>query len=488
MPNSCLSQTVIDRAEQWATWDPNVTTARILRLMLSQSDPSIATLFPDDESRIGFGTAGLRSEMSIGPLGMNDLVVVQTAQGLAHYCRQQQQQQQLVVVASGSNTEERLKVVIGYDHRARTALNLSSISFAILSALVFEQAGMECILLHGLVHTPLVAFSTTKQKAALGIMITASHNPKDDAGYKVYWQDGVQIRPPVDKGMAQAILANLEPWVDYKQILYQRQLYHGNKELLGLSNKELTNQLVAEYFDAIKTSGLVTGQAQISFGNLKPPKFAYTAMHGVGTPFAQRGFKEFGFAPFEVVPTQASPDPTFPTVVFPNPEEKGALDIAIAFAEETHCDIVFANDPDADRLALAERDRVSKKWTVFTGDQIGTMLGHWLWLKLRSTSKKVNGLLTSFINMLFLFQRSYSHLQYVFMGSLLPCVHQQCLRQCWQKLPKWKAFILKTRSLDLSGLEQRHQLLTRNKGIEPYFAMKKPLAFVAATLFMIKTE
>ena len=387
-PHSGLSQTVIDRAEQWATWDPNVTTERILRAMLSRSDPSIATLFPDDGRRIGFGTAGLRSEMSIGPLGMNDLVIVQTAQGLAHYCRQQQSSSSSL--SSGTNKEERLKVVIGYDHRARSTLNLSSLSFAILSALVFEQAGMECILLNGLVHTPLVAYSTNKQKATLGIMITASHNPKDDAGYKVYWKDGVQVRPPVDKGIAEAILDSLEPWVDYKKILYQRQLHHGNKELLGLSNKKLTDQLIAEYYDTINSSGLVTGQAQISFRNVKPPKFAYTAMHGVGTPFAKRVFEVFGIAPFEVVPSQASPDPNFPTVAFPNPEEKGALDIAKAFAEETHCDIVIANDPDADRLALAERDRVSGEWTVFTGDQIGTMLGHWLWLQLKSTSEKVN--------------------------------------------------------------------------------------------------
>ena len=366
-----LSQSVLHRAEQWAKWDPNETTANKLQDMLRRADPELKALFPD--SRIGFGTAGLRSEMKIGPLGMNDLVVVQTAQGLAKYCLLQH------------STSTPL-VVIGYDHRARPELNISSLSFAILSAMVFNQAGMKCVLLDGFVATPLVAFATTKLEAALGIMITASHNPKDDAGYKVYWRDGVQIRPPVDKGMALSILQNLEPWTDYRALMHQRRREFKDC-CLGLSTQK--DQLVMDYFAAIQACGLVSGQGQTEFVGREPPKFAYTAMHGVGTWFATRSFECFGIAPFQIVPTQSLPDHTFPTVVFPNPEEKGALDIAKAFAEENECDIVLANDPDADRLALAERDRESGEWTVFTGDQIGTMLGHWLWKTLGATSDKV---------------------------------------------------------------------------------------------------
>lgn len=415
-----LSPSIVNRAKQWANWDPNETTAKNLQELLAADSPDLAALFPEDGSRIGFGTAGLRSEMKLGPLGMNDLVVVQTAQGLAKYCLQQEQRT--------PSADARLRVVIGYDHRARPELDVSSLSFAILSALVFEQAGMDCILLDGFVHTPSVAFATTRLGAAVGIMITASHNPKIDAGYKVYWSDGVQIRPPVDRGMALAILENLEPWTDYGAIMKRRRSEY-NDECVGLSNSQLTAQLANEYYEAIQASGLVTGQAQIDFGNVKPPKFAYTAMHGVGLPFAKRGFEIFGLPLFDVVQSQAAPDFTFPTVVFPNPEEKGALDLAKAFAQENGCDIVIANDPDADRLALAERDRDSGEWTVFTGDQIGTMIGHWLWQTLGPTSDKVISTncikgVRRFLTLTLTLSR---------LDSRFRCVHPLYLPPCWQR-------------------------------------------------------
>jgi phosphoglucomutase/phosphoglucomutase/phosphopentomutase len=156
----------------------------------------------------------------------------------------------------------------------------------------------------------------------------------------------------------------------------------------GLSNPQLTREMTAAYFDAVSKSGLVTGQAQVPQEN--PPLFCYTAMHGVGHMVAAKVFEVFGLPPFHSVPSQELPDPNFPTVPFPNPEEKGALDIAKRFAVENQCDIVFANDPDADRLGVAERDRTTGVWTVFTGDQIGTMLGHWLWENVGAQSDKVS--------------------------------------------------------------------------------------------------
>lgn len=374
---------VLERAAKWCKLDPNETTAQHVQKLLvtlattddeksaEAAAEELSSLFPD--GRIGFGTAGLRSEMKAGPHGMNDLVVIQAAQGIAKYVLQE----------NDAKEGQKLRAVIGYDHRDIQSLKLSSLSFAILSALVFEEAGLETILLDGLVATPLVPYTLKKKNCAVGIMITASHNPKNDNGYKVYWNNGCQIRPPVDQGIADSILENLEPWVDYGALLKERQESHPTDPCLGLSTPDTTEEMVSSYFEAIKNCGLVTGQAELAKvsgkDSWKPPSIAYTAMHGVGLKFAIQSYETFGFPKFHAVPSQMDPDATFPTVSFPNPEEKGALDLAKKFAEDNGHDLVIANDPDADRLAVAEKDRETGKWIVFTGDQIGTMLGCWLY-------------------------------------------------------------------------------------------------------------
>jgi len=239
---------VIDSAISWANDDPNeITSSYVTKLIeeaqqqqpndnvssnnnnIISTEKSVAIqtlmeLFPPDNSRISFGTAGLRSAMKPGPLGMNDLTVIQSAQGIARYCQQQQQQQQK---EQNQPKEEQIKIVIGYDHRSNSKFQLSSKDFAIISKLVFDEAGFECILLHDYVATPLIAYATTKLGATVGIMVTASHNPKEDAGYKVYWKDGVQIRPPIDSGIAQAIQEQLKPWVDYRSRLSEHMISHG---------------------------------------------------------------------------------------------------------------------------------------------------------------------------------------------------------------------------------------------------------------------
>ena len=374
-----VSQASMERAQVWSSQDPNqITKAYVNDLLATDNERELSDLFPEDGSRIGFGTAGLRAAMKPGPLGMNDLVILQTAQGLAKYCQQQYPD------------SENLRIVIGYDHRANPLLNLSSLGFALLTVLVMEAAGLEAILLDGYVHTPLVAFSTRQLKCAAGIMITASHNPKEDAGYKVYWNDGCQIRPPTDQGIANCILENLCPWMDYGGLLDT--LRETEMDVcLGLSSPYITREMTKEYFDAISKSGLVTGQAKLveDDDSWEPPTFCYTAMHGVGREVAVKVFEVFGIPHFLSVPIQELPDASFPTVSFPNPEEKGALEIAKDFAIKNKCDLVFANDPDADRFAAAERDRSTGEWTVFTGDQIGTMLGYWLWEQVGKDGDKV---------------------------------------------------------------------------------------------------
>jgi phosphoglucomutase/phosphoglucomutase/phosphopentomutase len=400
-----ISKITLERAEQWLNWDPNETTADYLRGLLNRvdeadSEESLSMLFPPNSGRIGFGTAGLRAAMDIGPLRMNDLVIVQTAQGLVKYCQAQD--------------DKRLRIVIGYDHRSNTDLGLSSLSFAILTALVVKQSGTECILLDGFVPTPLVAFATQKLGAAAGIMVTASHNPKQDNGYKVYWSDGCQIRPPLDKEISASILENLTPWTDY------RDLFAGlprSDPSRGLSDPIMTKSLRAQYFDAIRRSGLVSGVIPVP----KPtPAFCYSAMHGVGHPFAEEAFRIFGLPPFLSVPEQEQPDPMFPTVSFPNPEEKDALKLAKAFSDQHGCDVILANDPDADRLAVAERDQKTREWIIFTGDQIGALLGSWLWEIIGKTSDKV-----SFCNREFCLKAKFTKMSEIFnfvVGDCNVCV------------------------------------------------------------------
>jgi len=323
----------IETATQWAAIDPNPTTSKYTRDLIAESASgkaksvcTLENLFPSNGQRIGFGTAGLRSEMKPGPLGMNDLTVCQTAQGLAKYCLKKGQRQGAVQKEKSSS---RLCAIVGYDHRSNPSMNISSLSFAILTAIVFAEAGIDCILLEGFILTPLVPFAIQQLGAVCGIMITASHNPKQDNGYKVYASDGCQIRAPMDEDIANEILENLQPWKNYGAIIEERRHSYPNDPTLGLGRLKTTKEMLNDYFIALESGGLKTGQAAIPTTNSSghdngalnpPPSFAYTAMHGVGHPFAKRAFEVFGLAPFRAVPEQMEPDPSFPTVPFPNPE------------------------------------------------------------------------------------------------------------------------------------------------------------------------
>ncbi|KAI7888047.1 uncharacterized protein EV154DRAFT_519070 [Mucor mucedo] len=280
--------------------------------------------------------------MEAGFARMNDLTVLQASQGLAVYIEEHVQ-----------DAKER-GIVIGHDHRHH------SLDFARLTAFAFLQRGFKVWYYKELVHTPLVPYTIKKLHAAGGIMITASHNPKDDNGYKVYWENACQIIPPHDEGIAQTILENLQPW-------------GWDKDLVSTSDlvSDPTDQgVIDQYFEEVK--------ALCKFPNDNETtgvKFTYTAMHGVGTPFAVRAFDAFQLPPFVQVQEQVVPDPDFPTVAFPNPEEgKGALNLAIQTAEKAGANIILANDPDADRLAIAEKQS-NGEWIIFTGNQIGSILG-----------------------------------------------------------------------------------------------------------------
>lgn len=294
--------------------------------------------------RIQFGTAGLRGKMEAGYSGMNEVTVYQASLGLADY-----------LIANVENALSR-GIVVGHDHRHR------SDKFAETAGSAFLVKGFNVYFLE-MVHTPLVPFAVDTLKAAGGIMITASHNPAADNGYKVYWANGCQIIPPHDEGIAHCIEQNFVPVLDIRNDTSRYMI------LMKRIRRQIVGDLTDKYFDSLKRKlHDKTITAKLS------SKFVYTPMHGVGLPYMQRVVKELGVANcMIVVDEQSHPDPDFPTVKFPNPEEKGALDLAIATANRYGANMILANDPDADRFAVAARDIKTGEWHQLTGNQVGAL-------------------------------------------------------------------------------------------------------------------
>lgn len=331
-------------AEEWLRLDKDKSTTDEIYKLLVQGDN--AELEKRLGTRIAFGTAGLRGPMQAGFACMNSLTVIQASQGLAAYLLK---------------TEENVKtrgVVIGRDARH------NSEKFATLAAAAFVAKGIKVWWYETPSHTPLVPFGVRELGAAAGIMITASHNPARDNGYKVYWSNGCQIIPPHDAGIANAILENLEPvsW-DTSVVDEPCLLVEGS---LGLVRDQ--------YHRAIQYAAHPDHAPVVMDPNLK---FVYTPMHGVGLRAMKQCVEHLGIASqMVVVEAQAEPDPDFPTVKFPNPEEKGALDLAMETADASSISLILASDPDADRLAAAEK--VSGKWHIFTGNQLGILIASYL--------------------------------------------------------------------------------------------------------------
>ncbi|CAE6405206.1 unnamed protein product [Rhizoctonia solani] len=321
------------KIEEWLAFDKNaVTRAEIESL---RDAGNVEELKRRLMKRIEFGTAGLRGRMAAGFSCMNDLIVIQASQGLCAY-----------VLQNVADTAER-GVVVGHDHR------YNSEKWAQLTAAAFVSKGIKVYLHKGIVHTPLVPYTVSKLKAAAGVMITASHNPKDDNGYKVYWENAVQIISPHDAGIAAAIESNLQPiaW-DLESLANVNDLIINRTEEMTISYLEKTNPST-------------------------PLKFTNTSMHGVSRAIIDRANKVFDFKPLEHVKEQQDPDPEFPTVAFPNPEEKGALDLAIKTANASGSTYVFAQDPDSDRFAAAQK-KPDGTWFVFSGDQLGSLFAAWI--------------------------------------------------------------------------------------------------------------
>lgn len=328
-------ESIQDLSKEWLRLDQNPATRDKVEALLAQGN------WPELEKRmrkrITFGTAGLRATMGAGFSRMNALTVIQASQGLAAYLLQNE------------HDVEKRGVVIGRDAR------FNSDEFARLAAAVFMGNNIRVQWL-GQVHTPLVPYTVNKLKAVAGIMVTASHNPAADNGYKVYCSNGCQIIPPIDVGIAQAILENLEPitW---------------DTSRVNLSNPLMSDALETVQGDYMVAISRTARLAQVSTSI----PFVYTPMHGVGLPFFTAALQQLRLElDMHVVQEQAQPDPTFRTVKFPNPEEHGALDLAKRFAESKNINFILANDPDADRFAVAEK--VDGVWKQITGNQMGVLL------------------------------------------------------------------------------------------------------------------
>lgn len=267
-------------------------------------------------------------------------------------------------------------VVIGYDHRR--AGTISSERFAVVAAQACALRGVKAFVFSKIVATPLVPFAVAKLGAAAGIMVTASHNPKEDNGYKVYWGNAAQIIPPVDAGIAAAIEESLEPW---DAEAYRNASTESVRALELVVDPDAEFGIVRDYLAAVTKQSRAVAAGAAGSANGSAPPVVYTAMHGVGTPFVLQAFEAFGHPTPILVKEQCDPDPLFPTVAFPNPEEgKGALERAFATADAAGATLVLANDPDADRLAVAERrgDATDGDWYVFSGNEIGCLLADWL--------------------------------------------------------------------------------------------------------------
>ncbi|GAB6983667.1 phospho-sugar mutase [Nocardioides pyridinolyticus] len=324
---------LLTSARAWAADDPDPQTRAELESAIAAveaggSDEDLADRFA---GTLEFGTAGLRGALGAGPNRMNRVVVTRAAAGLAAYLK--------------DTGHVRGSVVIGYDARHNSDV------FARDTAEVMTGAGLTAYVLPRPLPTPVLAFAIRELGCAAGVMVTASHNPPRDNGYKVYLGDGSQIVPPADSEIA-ARIAAVGPVADVPR---------------GSSGKVLDEEIVDRYLDTV---------ADLAVDGPRDLALVYTPLHGVGGTTVQRVLEAAGFRDPAVVEQQEQPDPEFPTVAFPNPEEPGAMDLAMALADERRVDLVVANDPDADRCAAAVPG--PHGWRMLSGDEVGALLAHTL--------------------------------------------------------------------------------------------------------------
>ena len=323
-----------EQAERWLAQDPDPQTRAELRHLIDNNDDELTDCFVQ---RLQFGTAGLRGKLGPGPNRMNRVVVMQAAAGLAAYLNKMHPKE--------------ASIVIGYDARHNSDV------FARDTAAIMQGAGINALVLPKPLPTPVLAYAIKHLGASAGVMVTASHNPPQDNGYKVYLSDGCQIIPPADADIAAEIerIANTLNVQDLPT----------DDEWVTLGDDVLRDYIT-------RAVSRISDEQRKNNGILST---VITPMHGVGGPTLHEVLVRAGFPAPVHVTRQFEPDPNFPTVTFPNPEEPGAMDLALETAAKHQPDIVIANDPDADRCAIAIPKHDG--YRMLTGDEVGSLLGWW---------------------------------------------------------------------------------------------------------------
>ena len=358
---------LFSRAREWAAKDPDPATAAALTELLQLAEDGSAAanqeLADSFSGTLQFGTAGLRAALGPGPKRMNRVVVRRAAAGLAAF---------LTDAVGKAAPGTRPRAVVGYDARHNSDV------FAEETAAIFTAAGIDTLLMPAALPTPLLAFAVRALDCDGGVMVTASHNPPQDNGYKVYLGRhaveesgrGAQIVAPYDARIASRIDGV------------------GTLDSIALAAEGWTVLDRSVAADYERATAALADPARFPSRDLR---IVLTPMHGVGGETAVAVLTAAGFADVTLVAEQAEPDPDFPTVSFPNPEEPGALDLALETAARLDADIVLANDPDADRAAVAAKDPDTGAWRMLRGDEVGALLGAHIVARLAAGSDPVSG-------------------------------------------------------------------------------------------------
>lgn len=351
---------MMEYVAEWLEKDPDPKTRKELQSLIDEQQlDAIKERF---QSRLEFGTAGLRGKVGCGPNRMNRLVIQETATGLGHYLIQK--------IADAKSRG----VVIGYDGRP------DSQQFAHDTASVLTALGIKVYLTYKVAPTPVVAFGVKHFNAAAAVVVTASHNPPEYNGFKVYWENGAQIIPPHDGGIASEIDLAATRAVS----LMPLEEAHKKGRL-----EWLTDDYYQTYRQTINQNPLLNHHS-----DPKSIAITYTAMHGVGAEMAETLLHDAGFTRVSSVKEQREPDGRFPTVNFPNPEELGAMDMVTALAHAQRAELACANDPDADRFAVSVRN-ADGTYQMLTGDQVGILFGHYLLSKSEAKKQLVGNTIVS---------------------------------------------------------------------------------------------